>query len=221
MLECPFCRQQIRPQNSINGFRCPNPDCNNWIRLRANQNQSPWLEPGVIADRRFQPILLAPQRSQRGTELASGRRQTYPNVDDLDLQAVRLRRQEVVTRRRQLDEQIEETYRLRANNLQNEQLVRRYNTDLTRCFQEQNDLQEYAQQLTDRETALLEQQRRTSAASSSNLGMQFGCSMFVAGLAIFMFTRMINLSLDSHAWLVLLGTAFGAGVAMFVVSQID
>jgi hypothetical protein len=53
MLECPFCRQQIRPQNKFNGFRCPNPECNNWIRLRANQGRSPgWSRRGNV--RRFE-----------------------------------------------------------------------------------------------------------------------------------------------------------------------
>lgn len=227
MLECPFCGEQVRPQNNTNGFRCPNQECRNWIRLRASQNRSAWLEPGVRTDGRFQPILLVSPPEQRDASTsaqrrpASGTRRNYPNVDELDLQAVRTQRQEAATRRRQLDEQIDETYRLRANNLQNEPLVRRYNTDLSRYFEEQNDLQQLAQQLADREAALQEEQRRAQPASSSNVGWQFGCSMFVAAAALVLFTRLINLSLDSHAITVLILIAFGSGVATFIIAQIN
>src|ERR687891_619602 len=102
MLECPFCQERVKHQGRDNWFECP--ACQNWSRLRVNQNGSRWLEAGYYANDNIHPLQFARTSGQppRGSARIS-----RPKIGDMDLETVQAQRQRVVVKLRDLEEDIQ------------------------------------------------------------------------------------------------------------------
>ena len=68
MLECPFCHEHVKSQRRDNWFECP--ACQNWIRLRVNQNGSRWLEAGYFANDEIDGLITSAAANWRIERMA-------------------------------------------------------------------------------------------------------------------------------------------------------
>jgi hypothetical protein len=216
MLECPFCHEQVKHQGRDNWFECP--ACQNWVRLRVNQNGSRWLEAGYYANDAIHPLQLARQTAQPRT---SGRA-SRPNVQDMDLETVQAQRERTVIKLRHLEQDIQRVITLRSENLRNEQLTSQYNLELSRYTREQNDWKLYERQLATRENELLEEAREQARqARSSGVGLAFLFGAILSGAGIYAFSQLIGLHLDLRAYLYLFLIALISGFVTLIITRFD
>ena len=217
MLECPFCHERVKHQGKDNWFECPT--CQNWIRLRVNQNGSRWLEGGYYANEDIHPLQLA---RQTGQPPRASSRIGRPNIQDMALETVQAQRQRVSAKLRDLEQDIQRVITLRSENLRNEQLTSQYNTELSRYTREQNDWKLYERQLAGRENELLEEVReQTRQARSSGVGLAFGFGAILSGAGIYAFSQLIGLQLDLKSYLYLFLIALISGFVTIIITRID
>ena len=222
MLECPFCHEQIKPQGRDHWFECP--ACQNWIRLRANQSGSRWLEAGYYANEDIHPLQLARPLGQppRTAKELRGGRVSRPTLQAMDLEAVQAQRQRVAAKLRTLEQDIQRVISLRSENLRNEQLTSQYNTDLSRYAREQNDWNLYDRQLAGREKELLEEAKEQARqARSSGVGLAFWVGAVLSGAGLYAFSQMLGLQLDLKAYLYLFLIALASGFVTIIITRID
>ena len=101
MLECPFCHEQVKHQGRDNWFDCP--ACQNWIRLRVNQNGSKWLEAGYYANEDIHPLQFG---RQPGQPPRASNRASRPNIQDMDLESVQAQRQRAAAKLHDLEQAV-------------------------------------------------------------------------------------------------------------------
>ena len=217
MLECPFCNERVKHRGRDNWFECP--ACQNWLRLRVNQNGSRWLEAGFYANEDIHPLHFARKTGQppRATGRAS-----RPNMQDMDLETVQAQRQRAAVKLRDLEENIQRIITLRSENLKNEQLTSQYNTELSRLTREQNDWKLYARQLAGRENELLEEEREQArqARASSGIGLAFWLGAILSGAGLYAFSELLGLQLDLTAYLYLVVIALISGFLTFIIAKL-
>lgn len=221
MLECPSCRQRVMHRGQDNWFECPN--CRNWIRLRVDRTGSTWLELGVFRGNVIQPVQFSPTQSQPASlSPASTNIPKRPIPDQMDMNALRTQQRLVREQLRKLEHNIERVIGLRSQNRQDDQLTRRYNTELSQYTQEQNDLKQYELQLIERESTLLEQEAQSTGATGGNgcaVVMVSGTILMGAGLLIF--SRMIGLHVDFRIFLMIALISTVSGVLTWVIAQFN
>jgi hypothetical protein len=217
MLPCPFCHEQVKPLHREAWFECP--ACQNWLRLRARQNGSRWLEGGYYANDEIHPLQLPRSSGQapRGTARAS--RPSVREMDRENLQAQRLRAE---SKLRQLEEEIQRVITLRSENRRNPQLTSQYNTELSRLTREQNEWQLYERQLAERENALTEEEKQLARrARSSGTGLAFWFGTILSGAGLYAFSRLIGLPLDLQGYMYLALIALISGFVTIIISRVD
>ncbi len=224
MLVCPYCGARVSHQGRDNWFECPS--CRQWICLRVGQNGSTWFDTGVLANGMIHSVQIVRERGQPVRTPMREQPETppsaLPNIGNMDLPAVRTQRQRITTRLRQLEADIQRVINLRTQNLQNDQLTRQYNTELSQFTQEQNELHQFQQRLTERENSLQPVTTpATGPGSSSPSGLIFGCGTVLGFAGIMVFTRMINLHLDSRAFMWVILIAVGAGFCTWLIAQFN
>jgi hypothetical protein len=141
----------------------------------------------------------------------------------MDLQTIKTQRQRVATRLRELENNIQRVINLRNQNRQNEKLIHKYNTELSLCTEEQNEWQQYEQQLEEREAAIIQEEsdRGWETGSSGGSGIAFGCGTILAGVGIFVFSRMVGFHLDFGGYMLLALIAVVSGLLTIVIAQFD
>lgn len=217
MLECPFCHEHVKSQRRDNWFECP--ACQNWIRLRVNQNGSRWLEAGYFANDEIHTLQLA---RQPGQAPRSTGRPSRPNIQEMDLENVQAQRQRAAARLRNLEQDIQRVITLRSENLRNEQLTSQYNTDLSRLTREQNEWKQYEKQLAERENELLEEAREQARqARSGGLGLAFWFGTILSSAGIYAFCELMGLQLDFMAYVYLVLIALISGFVTLILTRID
>jgi hypothetical protein len=217
MLECPYCHERVKSQGRDHWFECP--ACQNWIRVRINQNGSRWLEAGYYANEEIHPLQLTRQQSQPPR---SSSRIGRPNIQEMDLETVQAQRQRAAAKLHNLEQDIQRVITLRSENLKNEQLTSQYNTELSRYAREQNDWKLYERQLAGREGELLEEARQQARqARSSGLGLAFWFGALLSGAGIYAFSQLTGLQLDLRASLYLFLIALISGFVTIIITRID
>jgi hypothetical protein len=225
MLECPFCGERVAARVFDNWFECPG--CQYWLRLRRKDDQTRTLDMGVSIRGEIQPVQIDPRQVRlrsgaRRVQQAAAPRPSLPDVQEMDLQAVRTQRKQVTLRRRELETSIQRAIDLRAQSQQNDALLRQYTAELSELTREQDELNRHDQQLGERETFLRDQAAQAARQTTTSTALPiFGCSSVVVAGAIYLFTMMINLHLDPRAFVVLILIALGAGVVMLLISQMN
>lgn len=221
MLECPFCHERVKPQGRDTWFECPS--CQNWVRLRAKQDGSRWLEAGYFANDEVHPLQLSRQASQplRASKEVRGR-VSRPNVQTMDLETVQAQRQRVTAKLRDLEQAIQRVITLRSENLRNEPLTSQYNAELSQYTREQNDWKVYERKLAGREHELLEEiKEQARQARSSGVWLAFSFGALLSGIGIYAFSRLIGLQLDLQAYLYLFLIALISGFVTIIITRID
>ena len=217
MLECPFCHERVKSQGRDTWFECPS--CQNWVRLRVNQNGARWLEGGYYANEDIHPLQLARQPSQPPR---SSSRTARPNVKDMDLETVQAQRQRAVAKLRNLEQDIQRVINQRSENLRNAELTSQYNAELSQYTREQNDWKAYERQLAGRENELLEEMREQARQTrSSGLGIAFWFGAVLSGAGIYAFSQLMGLQLDLKAYLYLFMIALLSGFVTIIITRID
>lgn len=217
MLECPFCHEQVKPRGRDSWFECPR--CQNWLRLRANQSGSRWLEGGYYANDEIHPLHLTRQPAQAPRSPA---RPSRPNVPEMDLETVQAQRQRAAIKLRDLEQEIQRVITLRSENLRNEQMTSQFNTELSRLAREQNDWKEYARQLAGRHNELLEEEREQQRqARSGGIGLAFWLGTILSGTGIYAFCELVGFQPDLQAYLYLALIALISGFVTFIITKIN
>ena len=217
MLECPFCHERVKSQGRDTWFECSS--CQNWVRLRVNQNGAKWLEGGYYANEDIHPLQIARQPTQPPR---SSSRIPRPNVKDMDLEAVQAQRQRAAAKLRNLEQDIQRVITLRSENLRNGELTSQYNAELSQYTREQNDWKAYERQLAGRENELLEEIREQARQSrSSGLGIAFWFGAVLSGAGIYAFSQLIGMQLDLKAYLYLFMIALLSGFVTIIITRID
>lgn len=221
MLECPFCDERVALQGREGWSECPN--CGNLVRRRVNRDGAVWVEAGVFVNDTIQPVQLRSRRDQpvRAAPRAPNPapRRMFPNVNELDLATVRTQRQQAALCLRELDENIDRVYRLRTENRQNNQLMTRYNEELGQFTRDQNEWRRFSERLAQRESQLLEEQAQARQAASTGPGVVIVLGALLAAADLYMFARLINLSLDPRAIFVAGVIAIVSGFLTVIIAQ--
>ncbi len=202
MLECPVCSELVlAPDNGV-GFECP--VCGSWIRRRITLERAP---------------LQRPAASPAGRRATQAPARNLPAINQMDLPAVQAERRQIEIRLRELEAEIQRVSRLRPQNPTAEQL-RRYNTELRQCIDEQNLLQDRDQRLQDRATILEAEEARVRTRQRGSSAPAFGFiyGFLLAAGVMYALTRTINLSLDPRAVGVAVLIAVGSGFLTFLIS---
>jgi hypothetical protein len=220
MLICPYCLERVPHEGRNKWFRCPM--CNKWLCLRE-QNGLRWIESRVAEDEQMPSTRppgedgSLPLKENRPTDAI-----TPQNVRELDLQRVRSELQRVTSRLRELTNDIGRNTRLQEQNNQSEQLVRQYDTKLRRLKQESEELKQYEERLTERENNLQEVATPTTGTgTSSPSGLIIGCGTILGFAGIMAFTRLINLHLDSRAFIWVILIAVVSGLLTWLIAQFN
>jgi hypothetical protein len=222
MLQCPFCHEQVKPQGRDNWFECP--ACQNFIRLRVNQNGSRWLEAGYYANEAVHPLHFSRQASPPARSSVEQRsKASRANIRTMNRGTVQTERQWAAAKLSDLEQNIQRVINLRSQNLKNEQMTSQYNTQLSRYTREQNDWQLYERQLAEREHQLLEEEREQArqARKSGGMGLAFWFGAILSGAGIYAFSQLMGLQLDLMGYLFLVLIALISGFVTLIITKVD